>query len=101
MRCGNTTDQEFKGNGKLSAVVVKDMVTEEVEEVNLGAAFIFIGLDPNTAFVKDDVAVDRFGFIQTGQNMETSIPGVFAAGDARGAALSRSPAPSVKGIAQP
>ena len=33
--------------------------------------------------MKDDVEVDRFGFIQTGQNMETSIPGVFAAGDAR------------------
>ena len=80
----NTTVQEFKGNGKLNAVVVKDVNTEEVEELNPGAAFIFIGLDPNTAFVKDDVEVDRWGFIQTGQNMETSLPGVFAAGDARG-----------------
>ena len=59
----NTTVQEFKGDGHLESVVIKDLKTDQVEELHPGAAFIFIGLDPNTAFVKDDVQLDRWGFL--------------------------------------
>ena len=45
---------------------------------------IFTGLDPNPDFVKDSVETDKFGFITTSGTMETSLEGVFAAGDARG-----------------
>jgi thioredoxin reductase (NADPH) len=79
----NTTVQEFKGDGHLESVVIKDLKTDQVEELHPGAAFIFIGLDPNTAFVKDDVELDRWGFLTTAENMQTSVEGVFAAGDAR------------------
>ena len=76
--------QEFKGAGHLESVLVLDRTTEKVEELFPAAAFIFIGLDPNTGFVKDSVETDKWGFITTSATMETSLEGVFAAGDARG-----------------
>ena len=79
----NTTVVEFKGDGKLSSVVIKDTATGETEEITPGAVFVFIGLLPNTAFVKDSVDLDQWGSISTSPTMETSLEGVFAAGDAR------------------
>lgn len=76
--------QEFKGTGHLESVLVLDRTTDKVEELFPAAAFIFIGLDSNTAFVKDVVETDKWGFITTSGTMETSLEGVFAAGDARG-----------------
>ena len=79
----NTTVQEFKGNGKLNSVVVKNIKTDEVEELHPAATFIFIGMDPNTAFLKDSTELDQWGFIQTSPQFETSVPGIYAAGDVR------------------
>lgn len=79
----NTTVVEFKGDGKLSSVVIKNTATGETEEITPGAVFVFIGLLPNTAFVKDSVDLDQWGSISTSPTMETSLEGVFAAGDAR------------------
>ena len=79
----NTTVVEFKGDGKLSSVVIKNTATGETEEMTPGAVFVFIGLLPNTAFVKDSVDLDQWGSISTSPTMETSLEGVFAAGDAR------------------
>ncbi|MCH2517242.1 MAG: FAD-dependent oxidoreductase [Dehalococcoidia bacterium] len=79
----NTTVVEFKGEGKLSSVVIKNTATGETEEITPGAVFVFIGLLPNTAFVKDSVDLDQWGSISTSPTMETSLEGVFAAGDAR------------------
>jgi len=79
----NTTVVEFKGDGKLSSVVIKDTATGETAEITPGAVFVFIGLLPNTAFVKDSVDLDQWGAISTSPTMETSLEGVFAAGDAR------------------
>ena len=79
----NTNVEEFKGNGKLSSVVVKDRNTGAIEELRPGAVFIFIGLDPYTAFVRGVVDLDQWGFIKTNEALETNIEGVFAAGDAR------------------
>ena len=79
----STTVEEFKGNGKLSSVVVKDVNTGEIEELRPGAVFIFIGLLPNTGFLRDSVDLDQWGAISTGPTLETSLEGVYAAGDAR------------------
>lgn len=78
-----TTVQEFKGNGRLDSVVVKDLRTGEMEELTPGAVFVFIGLDPNTQFIEGIVDLDRWKFIVTGDTMETSVNGIFAAGDVR------------------
>ena len=78
-----TTVEEFKGNGHLESVVVKDLKTGVVEELRPGAAFVFVGLDPNTEFLQGVVDLDQWKFIVTSGTLETSIAGVFAAGDAR------------------
>ncbi len=79
----NTTVVEFKGEGKLSSVVIKNTASGETEEIPPGAVFVFIGLLPNTAFVEGSVDLDHWGSISTSPTMETSLEGVFAAGDAR------------------
>jgi len=76
--------QQFKGTGHLESIIIQDRATGENGELFPAAAFIFIGLDPNTAFVKDLIETDKYGFITTSGTMETSLEGVFAAGDARG-----------------
>ena len=78
-----TTVEEFRGNSKLSSVVIKDINTEETEELTPAAVFIFIGLDPNVDFLRDTVDLDRWSFITTNATLETSIEGVYAAGDVR------------------
>ncbi len=77
------TVQEFKGNGRLTGVAVKDLKTGEVEDMTPAAAFIFIGLDPNTEFLTDVIDLDERRFVKTDANLETNVPGVFAAGDLR------------------
>ncbi len=44
---------------------------------------MFIGLDPNTGFLKGRVELDRWGFVVTDAGYRTSLPGIFAAGDVR------------------
>ena len=65
--------QEFKSTGHLGSIIVQDRATGENEELFPAAASIFIGLDPNTAFVKDLVEMDKYAFITTSGTMETSL----------------------------
>lgn len=79
----STTAQEFKGDGRLSSVVLKNVKTGEVKEVEFGGVFVFIGLAPNTEFLKESLDLDQWGFVRTGENLETSMEGVYSAGDCR------------------
>ena len=54
------------------------------EELFPAAAFVYIEVDANTAFVEGIVEADKWGFITTSRTKETSLEGVFAASDARG-----------------
>ncbi|HVC21851.1 MAG TPA: FAD-dependent oxidoreductase [Candidatus Dormibacteraeota bacterium] len=74
---------ELQGQSRLEGVVAKNTRNGEEFHWNPAAAFVFIGLDPNTEFVKDTVALDDRGFIQADATFQTSLPGVFAAGDVR------------------
>ncbi len=74
----------FHGDGgKLEAVTLRDRVTGAETRRAVPGAFVFIGLDPNAGFLGDAVELDERGFIVTGPGMETSLEGVFAAGDVR------------------
>jgi thioredoxin reductase (NADPH) len=79
----NTDIVEFTGKGKLESVRLRDRVTGEEEVVHPSAAFVFIGLDPNTAFLRGSVDLDARGFVDDKGGFRTSIPGVFVAGDVR------------------
>ncbi len=79
----SASPSEFKGTDRLETVVVKNVDTGEETEMHPSGVFVFIGLSPNTGFVKDLVQTDEFGFIRAEDNLETSLHGVFAAGDVR------------------
>jgi thioredoxin reductase (NADPH) len=75
---------ELEGKqGKFAAVVARDRGSDETRRFPAAAAFVFIGLKPNSAFLGDAVKRDDGGFLVTTSTMETSMPGVFAAGDVR------------------
>jgi thioredoxin reductase (NADPH) len=83
----NLNVKEFRskddGSGKLGAVILEDRKTGETLEHHPAGCFVFIGLDPNTAFLRGQVNLDERGFIVTDASFMTSMPGVFAAGDVR------------------
>jgi thioredoxin reductase (NADPH) len=71
------------GEGKLSGLTLRDRRTGQSEELRPAGLFVFIGLQPNTDWLPPTIARDAYGFIGTGPQLETSLPGVFAAGDCR------------------
>ena len=68
-------------NGKLGAVKVKNVKTDEVSDIEAEGAFIYIGLDPITDMIKELEVTDEAGYITVDHAMMTPVPGVFAAGD--------------------
>lgn len=94
----HTEVKEFHGKGgKLKSITVENNETDEQWAMTPGGVFIFIGQRPNTGFVRDTLALNEWGYILTGHDLdhagvdsehtpallETSMPGVFAAGDVR------------------
>jgi thioredoxin reductase (NADPH) len=77
--------QELHGadKGKLRGITIRDRRTGEAEKITPAAAFVFIGLTPNSGWLPPEVRRDSYGFIVTNGMLETSLPGVFAAGDVR------------------
>jgi thioredoxin reductase (NADPH) len=98
----NTTVVGVRGNGRLEGITVQEGATGTRRELPMAAMFIFIGTAPRTALVADVVQRDPQGFVLTGRDLmsdgnrpagwtpardpfpfETSVPGIFCAGDAR------------------
>jgi thioredoxin reductase (NADPH) len=79
----NTEVLELRGASRLESVVARDTRSGEEFHWNPAAAFVFIGLDPNTQYVRGSVILDERGFIQADATFQTSLEGVFAAGDVR------------------
>lgn len=85
----NTEIVEASGEGVLNHCKFINNITKETfeytasEEDGTFGIFIFVGYQPQTSLFKDSVDMDNFGYIITNENMETNIPGVYAAGDLR------------------
>ena len=80
----NVDVTSFAGRaGRLTEVTAKDRTTGEEYVWHPAAAFVFIGLDPNTAWLRGTVDLDPWGFVRTDEAFATSMTGVFCAGDAR------------------
>jgi thioredoxin reductase (NADPH) len=76
--------EEIKGNQTVERVAVKNVKSGEVTEVPTEGVFMFIGIIPRTGFLKGVVEMDENGYILVNEEtLETSVEGVFAAGDAR------------------
>ena len=83
----NSAVTELQGEDRLSGVVVKNLQSGESAAVSCDAVFVSIGRDPSTDLVKDQLSLDEAGYIIAGESTQTSIPGVYAAGDVRTKAL--------------
>jgi thioredoxin reductase (NADPH) len=81
--CWNTVVTRIKGEEKVGSLELKDVNSGATREEAFDGVFIFIGLEPNTGFLKGALTLDSQGYIVTRENLATSIPGVFAAGDVR------------------
>jgi len=75
--------EEVLGDDLVEGVRLRNLETGEKQELKLAGLFLFIGLRPNSGFLKGMVDLDAEGFVITGENLETSVPGIFAAGDVR------------------
>jgi thioredoxin reductase (NADPH) len=80
-----TTPQEIVGVNN-SVTEIKLLKEGKPTSLIIDGVFVFVGLMPNSQFVKDIVDLDEIGFIKTNANLETSMKGVFAAGDIRSGA---------------
>jgi thioredoxin reductase (NADPH) len=85
----NTIVTAIEGQGKVQSVKLKDVETDNQEDFACDGVFIFIGMVPNTAFLKGFVELSEQNFIKCGcAYLRTAVPGVFVAGDCRiGAAM--------------
>jgi thioredoxin reductase (NADPH) len=83
-----TTEEIIATDGRVSAVnVIKN---GEALTIDIDGIFVFVGLMPNTGFLKDSpVELDEIGLIKTDTKLETSMPGVFASGDVRSGATAQ------------
>ncbi len=69
------------GKGEVSSVVLRNLKTGERSELPLDGVFIAIGHTPNTSLFVGQIDMDPAGYIVTGKDTRTNVPGVFAAGD--------------------
>jgi thioredoxin reductase (NADPH) len=79
----DTVVQEIQGQEAVERVRLKNVKTGEPSTLEVTGVFIFVGITPNSGWLKNRVAMDEWGFIFTDEHMATDIPGIFAVGDVR------------------
>ena len=79
----NSVVTEIQGEFQVKGVRVRNVVTDEVRELEADGCFIAVGITPNSELAVSQLKMDKGGYIEAGEDGVTSIPGVFAAGDVR------------------
>lgn len=79
----NSVLEEIKGGPTVNGAIIKNIKSGELSELRTDGVFIFIGNAPNTAFLQGRLALNEQGYVIVGEDMSTSVTGVYAAGDAR------------------
>lgn len=79
----NSAVDLIEGDGMVESVKIRNLVSGEVTDYPTNGVFIYVGMDPITDFIKDLGVTNEAGYIPTDEQMKTSIPGIFAAGDVR------------------
>lgn len=84
----NTTTDEIVGqDNKVTGVVGTDKTTGQKVHFDCDGVFVFVGLKPNTEFLRStNIELDEYGFVKSDDKLQTSMPGVFVAGDVRAGA---------------
>lgn len=79
----NSVIKDIGGGDAVDHVVLQNVINGEETRMPVDGVFILIGLDPNTRMLEGIVDLDDMGYIITDENMQTNVPGVYAAGDVR------------------
>ncbi|MFN2400564.1 MAG: thioredoxin-disulfide reductase [Gemmatimonadaceae bacterium] len=81
----NTVVERIEGddNGIVKNLTLRNLAASETSKLDVTGIFIFIGFKPNTGVIDGHMTHDASGYVITDTNMQTSIPGLFAAGDLR------------------
>ncbi|MCX7926987.1 MAG: thioredoxin-disulfide reductase [Candidatus Omnitrophica bacterium] len=77
----NSVVTEIKGDNTLEGVYIRSLNTEEKTFISCQGVFIFIGIQPNTEFLKGIIDLDDSGFVKVNSRKQTSCAGIFACGD--------------------
>lgn len=83
----NSVVTAVEGQKEVQRIVLQNVKTNDLNSLSVDGCFIWIGITPNTDFLGEEVLRDEYGFIEVNARMETSSPGVFAAGDVRNTPL--------------
>jgi thioredoxin reductase (NADPH) len=73
----------FLGEKQLDVLRIENVKTKEVRELKTDGVFIFVGYAPRTDLVKGLVKMNPWGYVETGEDMSTDVPGLYVAGDIR------------------
>lgn len=79
----NQIVEKIEGENMVTSLILKDTKSGENSKLEVNGVFIAVGVHPDTEICKDLVACDDRGYVLAGEDCETSVPGVFVAGDAR------------------
>jgi thioredoxin reductase (NADPH) len=79
--------EQIEGKDAVTGLALKNVKSGASSRIAVEGAFIFVGTTPNSEFLTGFLPLDTKGFIETTPNLETTIPGVFAAGDVRAKVL--------------
>jgi len=77
----NCTVKDIQGDQKFQKVILNNTKTNEDETIEAGGLFVAIGHEPNSKMFQNQLELDENGYVIIKNNTETSIPGVFCAGD--------------------
>ncbi len=79
----DTVVESINGSDKVESISLANRKTGGKSTLEVEGVFIFVGIHPNTSFLKGTVELNRWGFIKTDRRMKTSAPSIWAAGDCR------------------
>ena len=81
--CWNRCVTEIGGSNQVEWIQTETTDTKQTERINVNGIFIAVGIIPDTGFIKDLIHLDTKGYVVAGENGQTNIPGIYAAGDIR------------------
>jgi len=79
----DTVVDEIRGKNFVESICIRNQKTETIEERAVDGVFIAVGNQPNTKLVENKIDLDAGGYVRSGEDCRTNLPGVYAAGDLR------------------
>ena len=77
----NSVVEKIIGDGSVQKVQLRNLLTQELQDLPADGIFVFIGHTPNSQLFKEQLEMDDQGYIKVDNLMHTNVPGVFAAGE--------------------